>query len=485
MKKKGDKNQNVMGGTGSSSKRKSSKKKSSKKYSQVSRKKTIRRNESKKRGRRHDSDDNSINSASISASSSEYGYKSKKSKYKKSRRDYSISSDDNSMSAASDSLSSLHNDYRSRKAKSGSQLRRKRARERSISPDRNKNSHDVKKRKISKRSHDVKPKKKSLKKSKKHMRVSSSSSDSQSFSTYRSRSSDRTTEIGNAKVMFDKEIERASGRDAVKVHRKCRVRSPSYSSCSRDNDHSVSQTEVMATANNSRRLRSVIVVVEQPHDKEENKWGPDPNKEEIVYNDFPSPRSIESDDVGHKGESDYDSPGESNKKSRLGTVKGEEVTERSFTVIEGSGQKNNTVDTKSNEVDSNTFEKKRITDVSVSVTDLGGDDQESILRQKALENLRKYRGGLQTCTTNQKIDNESDVNNFSSAVANIIQNKSTKQDSSNVVCLTRETDHSSTPTLKRNLSHHKEIKKDITGEPYVGFYPNVRTPRWVLFEWTG
>ncbi|XP_022848448.1 splicing regulatory glutamine/lysine-rich protein 1 [Olea europaea var. sylvestris] len=463
-----------MGGTGSSSKRKSSKKKSSKNYSQVSRKKTIRRNESKKRRHRHDSDDDSINSASISTSSSEYGYKSRKRKYKKIRRDYSISSDDNSMSAASDSLSSSHDDYRSRKAKSGSQHRRKRARERSIVPYRNKNSHDVKKRKRSKRSHDVKPKKKSLKKSKKHMKVSSSSSDSQSCSTYRSRSSERTTEIGRAKVMFDEEIEGARGRDAIKIHRKRKVRSPSCSSCSRENDHSVSQTEVVTTANSSRRLKSVIAVLEQPHDEEENKWESDANKEEIVYNldDFPSPRSVESDDMGHKEESYYHSPGASNKKSRLEAVGGEEVTECSLTVMEGSDQKNDNVDIKSNEVDSNTSEKKRITDVSVSVTDLGGDDLESILRQKALENLRKFRGGLQTCTANQKIDNESDVNKFSSAGVDVIQNKSTKQDSSNEVSLTREMDHSSTPTLKRNLSHHKEIKKITTGHGDVGQEPS-------------
>ncbi|KAL2496376.1 splicing regulatory glutamine/lysine-rich protein 1 [Forsythia ovata] len=461
-----------MGGNGSSSKRKPSKKKSSKNYSQVSRKKKIRRNESKKRGRRHDSDDHSINSASISTSTSESDYKSRKNKYKKTRRDYSISSDDNSMNSASDSPSNSHNDYRSRKAKSGLQRRRKRARERSISPDRNKDSHRVRKRKRSKRNHDVKPKKKSLKKSKKQMSVSSSSSDSQSCPTRRSRSSDRTTEIERAKVILDKEKERVRGRGAHKVHRKRKVRSPSCSSCSRDSDHSVSQTEEVAEiANSSRRLRSVIAVVEHPHDKEENKWEADPNKEEIVYNhdDFPSPRSIESDDVGRNGESEYHSHWASSKKSRVETVTGEEVTKHSFTGMEGSDQKNNTGDTKSNEVDSNTFEKKTIADVSVSDTDLGGDDLESILRQKALENLRNFRGGLQTRTiANLKIDNESDVSKFSSAGADVIQNKSIKQDSSNVACLTREMDHSSMPTLTRDLSHYKKIKKDITGHDDVG-----------------
>ncbi|KAL2476372.1 Uncharacterized protein Adt_37108 [Abeliophyllum distichum] len=466
--KKGNKKQNLMGGNGSSSRRKPSKKKSSKNYSQVSRKKKIRRNESKKHGRRHDSDDHSINSASISTSTSESDYKSRKNKYKKIRRDYSISSDDNSMNSASDSPSNLHNDYRSRKAKSGLQRRRKRARERSTSPDRNKDSHRVRKRKRSKRNHDVKPKKKSLKKSKKQLSVSSSSSDSQSCPTRRSRSSDRTMEMERAKVMLDKEKQRVRGRDAHKVHRKRKVRSPSCSSCSRDSDHSVSQTEeVAAIANSSRRLRSVIAVVEHPHDKEENEWEADPNKEEIVYNhdDFPSPRSIESDDVGCKGESEYHSLGASNKKSRIG----EEVTKHSFSGMEGSDKKNNTGDTKSNEVDSNTFEKKTITDVSVSVTDLGGDDLETILRQKALENLRNFRGGLQThAIANLKIDNESDVNKFSSAGADVIQNKSIKQDSSNVACLTREKDHSSMPTITRDLSHYKEIEKDITGHDNVG-----------------
>ncbi|CAI9757040.1 unnamed protein product [Fraxinus pennsylvanica] len=472
-----------MGGTGSSSKRKSSKKKSSKNYSKISRKKKIGRNEYKKRSHRHDSvssysDDDSINSASISTARPESDNKSRKNKYKKIRRDHSISSYDNFMNSASESLSSLHNGYRHGKAKSGSQGRRKRARERSISPVRNKDSHHVRKRKRSKRNRDVKTTKKSLKKSKKHTRVSSSSSDSQSCSTCRSRSrsrsSERTTERERAKVMRDKEIERARGRDAHKVHRKRKVRSPSCCSCSRDSDHSVSQTEVVATANSSRRLRSVIAVVEQPHDKEENKWETDPNKEELVYNhdDFPSPRSTESDDVGSKEESDYHSQGASNKKSRHESMTGEEITKHSFTGTEGNDRKVHAVDSKSKEVDSNALEKKRITAISVSVTDIGGDDLESTLRQKALENLRKFRGGLQpSSNANLKIDNESDVNKISSAGANIIQNKSTKQDCSNVACLTRETNYSSMPALKRNLSHHKEITEDITGHEDVGKGP--------------
>ncbi|CAA2968693.1 Hypothetical predicted protein [Olea europaea subsp. europaea] len=102
----------------------------------------------------------------------------------------------------------------------------------------------------------------------------------------------------------------------------------------------------------------------------------------------------------------------------------------------------------------------------------GGDDLESILRQKALENFRKFQGGLlPSSNASLKIDNESDVNKISSVGANIIQDKSTKQDSSDGACLIRETNYSCMPALKRNLSHHKEIKKDITGYEDVGKVP--------------
>lgn len=141
------------------------------------------------------------------------------------------------------------------------------------------------------------------------------------------------------------------------------------------------------------------------------------------------------------------------------------------------------MDTKAN---SNTLEKKRITAVSIPVTDLGGDDLESILRQKALENFRKFQGGLlPSSNASLKIDNESDVNKISSARTNIIQNKSTKQDSSDGACLIRETNYSCMPALKRNLSHHKEIKKDTKGHEDVGKVPitNNRMPFIHLMRW--
>ncbi|KAI3457431.1 hypothetical protein Pfo_014094 [Paulownia fortunei] len=458
-----------MGGRGSSSKRKSSKRKLDKTSSQ----KKSRRKESKKRRRTQDSvssysDDDSLNPEHTLSSTSKFDPRRRINKNKKLRRDFSVSSysDDQSTSLDSDSLSTYDSGYKRRKAKrsrGGLKSTKKRAQKRSARSNGDADAHSVRKRKRLGRDRVVKPiKKSSKKKPKKHL-SSSSSSDSESCSTCQSSSSSSTADgkRQRSKVIIDKEIERLRGRESYKAQKKRKVRSPSCSSCGGGSDHgiSVSHSEgPLSPVNNSRRLRSVIAVAYQTHDEGENRWEKDPHKEEIVYdqNDYPSPKSLDSNEGGSKMELDNHSPGASNKRICVENVASEEITELGKSRID-EGDQENAGNHQSEGAHMNTFEKEKEIDMSVPVAALGGDVLETILRQKALENLRKFQGRLQTGprSTNLKMNNESDVNRSSAGTVDVVQNNSTKQGSPNA----REMNQSSGLALKSDFSRFTEVKK--------------------------
>ncbi|PIN15733.1 hypothetical protein CDL12_11629 [Handroanthus impetiginosus] len=445
-----------MGRSGSSSKRKSSKKKRDKVSFQ---KKTGGRTESKRHRRIYDSDDDSVNSEHTSSSTSRSDHRRRANKNKKLRRDYLVSS--YSDDSDSDSMSSYDSGYKrkkSRRSQVSLKSKKKRAQKRSASPESNSDAHNVRKRKRSDRDRAVKRKKKSSKKKPRKHLSSPSSSDSESCSTCQSRSSSSTSDGKHRrnKAILDNKIERFRGRESYKARKKRKERSPSCSSSHRASDHGLSidhSIRALSAVNNSRRLKSVIAVVHQPHDEGENRYEKDLHKEEIVYDqdDYPSPKSMDSNE-GSKMELDYNSHRASNKSVCVENIEGEEVTELGKSGI-NEGDKKTGGDHQSEGADMNNFEGEKEIDVPVPAA----DDLESILRQRALENLRKFRGGLQSgpSSTNLEKNNGSDVHRLSTRQVDDVQSKSTNEGSFSDQEMNQRSGNSS----KRDSSLLKVVKQ--------------------------
>ncbi|XP_011082705.1 suppressor protein SRP40 isoform X2 [Sesamum indicum] len=467
-----------MGRTGSSSKRKSSKKKRDKISSQ---KKKNWRKESKKRRRVNDSvsshsDDDSLSAKHTSSSTSKSNHRRRRNRNKKLRRDYSVSSDSDDLSirSDSDSLSTYDSGFkhrRARRSRVGLKSKSKRARRRSASPNVDADAHTVRKRKTLGRDSVVKPRKKSSKKKSKRHLSSSSSSDSESCSTCQSTSSSSSADRKRRrkKGILNDETEKLRGGESYKPRKKRKLRSPSCSSCRKDSDHSFSVSDrdgvlapvthsnvALAPVSNSRRLRSVITIADQPRDEGEDIWEKDPHKEEIVYNhdDYPSPRSLNSNEGGSKMDSDGQSYVASNKRICVENVLDENATELRISGID-EGDKDKACNLQSDRAHMKNFKAKEI-DESAPVAALGGGDLESILRQKALENLRKFRGGIHSGprSSGPRINNESDLNGSSIGRVDNVPNKSTKQGDSNL----QEINQTSGPFLKRDFPL-SEVKK--------------------------
>ncbi|XP_027061323.1 uncharacterized protein [Coffea arabica] len=391
---------------GSSSKRKSAKKKSSKLSSQARKMKKSGRTKSKKLGRRHDSStDDSMSSDSISSPGND---------------SYASNSDDDSMSSASISRSSSKDSYRRRKNKSRSRGKlkktRKRARRRSSSRDNRKKLAPMKKRKRSRKDSDSKTRKKyGRKKRRRDSSASPTSSNSHSCSTCKGGNSD--SEESERESVWSRP--RENKRDLSKDKRRTKLsfrRSPSHSSHSRSKDQSGSVSyseEKFLNENNSRRLRSVITFVEQRSEGEGNEWKKDLQNEEIVYDndDYPS-RS--SSGGGSKKESTPRSPIAFDVEKRTESpifVSEHEVTELSGSVNDAH--------------DMNEFATRSSAKENGNYTPLvgagsGGDDLEAILRQKALQNLNKFRGGHKSNTKptlDQKNKDDGNVNASSTSTA--------------------------------------------------------------------
>lgn len=323
----------------------------------LQRKKKTKVKELKKR--RHDSvssfsDDDSYNSES---SSSDYRRKSKKSK-KRSRRDSSMS-----PYSGDDAHGNVR---RSRKMSKSS---RKRARKRYSSSD---SDEDVRVRKTKRKrvaGDDVGKSKKrkgsSTKKSRKHLH--SSSPDSLSCSTCPSKSSSSVDgESQKNKLILDQEAHTLMG--------------------GRGGDQSFSDGALLPV-DNSRRLRSVIASAYQP-DEDDDRWESNRSKEEIVneLDGYPSPISLDSNEINERDVVNH-SP----------AISKEILVEHVADDHQARGAHTNSLEVK---------------DTAASVPGLAGGDLESILRQKALENLKKFKVGRQTAPqnmTNIKTSNKNDV----------------------------------------------------------------------------
>lgn len=209
-----------------------------------------------------------------------------------------------------------------------------------------------------------------------------------------------------------------------------RYRSRSFSSYSQSSED-----------NNVMRLRSVIAVMEEENDgRVSNK---DEHKEEIAFDndDYPCCRSNDSNDGGHKRELDHQSNVASEKKMRVENEKGEEL------VVEGRYIGSNP---SSSGVGTNDFVKGKETGVSGSVN---GDDLESILRQRALENLRRFRGGLQTnanAPARKKDKSDGDMKQPTTEKAELVQIKIPNEDVVTSVGATQELKEISVPELRRD-----------------------------------
>lgn len=419
---------------GSSSKRKSAKKKSSKLSSKARKMKKSRRTKSKKLHHRHDfSTDDSMSSVYVSLPGND---------------SYTSNSDDDSMSSASISRSSSEDAYRRRKNISRSQGKLKKtkkgARRRSSSRDIREKLAPMEKRKRSRKDSDSKMRKKSQrKKRRRDSSASPTSSDSHSCSTCKGGNSD-SEESERERARSRSREKKRDKRDLRKDKRRTKTsfhRSPSHSSYSRSRDQSGSVSysdEKLLNENNSRRLRSVITFVEQTSEGEGNKWKKDLQNEEIVYDndDYPS-RS--SSGGGSKKESTPHSPIAFDVEKQTESpkfVSGHEVTEL-------SGSVNDVHDISEGATHSSAKESGNYTPLVGAGS--GGDDLEAILRQKALQNLKKFRGGHKSNTkptVDQKDKDDGDVNQSSISKAGVDR-----------VVLDRERTEKVYGIVKQNINH--------------------------------
>lgn len=217
----------------------------------------------------------------------------------------------------------------------------------------------MKKRKRSKKSKKIKKKK-----SKRDAYVSSASSDTGSCSTCKdedSSSSDELDSIGRSRGQSrEKKKDRRDSSKGGTGYRN--NRSKTRSSISPSSSYDGESIEKVAIENTSMRLKSVITVANLENEGDNVKN--DEVKEEIVYDydDYPSSKSNDSVELVDRFNSSPD---------KTSVVK---------EVISGSN------------VDGN---KEKETNVS-GKTGSETDNLESILRQKALENLSRFRGGVKT-----------------------------------------------------------------------------------------
>lgn len=387
--------------------------------------------------RRHDtSSDDSMSSKSVSSASND---------------SYSLYSDSDSMSSVSFSSSNSEGTYRGKKKVKVSRLRnklkhrRKKVRRRSSSSE---DSSRTKKRKRSKKKADSKSQKKSRKdKSRRNVRRSSVASGSHDCSICKEESANLSEECELEKPTF-------TSRKNMRGKRKCReervetkIRSSRSSSSSpynwsRDQSYSGSQGDkAFDGEHKSRRLRSVIIFPEQAHEKEGNSSEKDPLKEEIVHDrdDYPSPRSNDSSSGRSKRDLNSCSPVALGDNIQEKNVRDQETcvsNSREVEVIESRKNDSNVEvnDPFLNEVEMHKQEIETGNYGSKPDASLGTDDLEVVLRRTALENLRKFRGGIRRmkAATNYKVNSiDGDVKESFSSKTENFQRVSPKKDDTN------------------------------------------------------
>lgn len=309
------------------------------------------------------------------------------------------------------SSSSSEDDYRSSRSRSRNRKDvkggKKRARRQSSSRESSEVSPHVRKRKGSRRDDDHEMRKRTgRKKSKRDASVSSSGSGSRSCSTCQSSSD----EVENGKRRGRLKRKEKGGRRLEKAKRgskTSRDRSRSCSSCSRHSEDSEDPIEErVMEESNSRRLKSVITVVKQENESSGELKADEPKEDVYDYDDYPSCKSNDSNDGCSRKELPQYSHVVSETNRPLDDEQGEVSNIRTCSVEESrkDGKPRYDGDGKNDGLG----ESNKVLSSTVGLND---DDMESILRQRALENLKKFREGCQTninplLTQNDKNDRD-------------------------------------------------------------------------------
>lgn len=299
-------------------------------------------------------------------------------------------------------------------------------------------SPPAKKRKGSKRKRDYEAKNKSYSKKKKKKKPRRDDS----ITSLSSRSSSCSTCQGHGISSDEVEVKRQHGKRGRERSLEEEVESPNKRSrydglrsplCSQFSESgSYWSKEKVSVENNSRRLRSVITVVER--DSEDRELNRDEHEEEIIFvhDDYPSCRSNDSVDVGSKrGDGDHILHVDLDKKTWLENEEGDDTAVSDFRQFDGSNPSSEEFGTTNPVIE-------KTTDVSGAIGSEHGDDLESVLRQRALENLRRFRGGLQssgkTCVNQMdKNDGDEKAKQSSTTKAESVQIGFTEQDDNRVV----------------------------------------------------
>lgn len=329
--------------------------------------------------------------------------KSRKHKSKKvRRREVSLSSSDfdDSKSLDTSASTSSGDSYRRRRDRSRTRkdgkTRKRKGRGRSYSRDSSEDSHHARKRKKAKRKneHDV-VRKKPLKKKKirREASVDSFSSRSQSCSTCQDESASRDDSQYKSRRGRSERKEkdrRRSRRSGSKKSSRYRARSCSSCSPYSENSYEVTEEKYLGEKN-SRWLRSVITVTKEA--EEYGEFCTNETKEEIVDDhDYPC-RSNDSNDGGMKRELDHHTL-TSEEKLRLEDEAVGMNTDLNFPepkLRDTSYNDSNNLKAYNAGTSESTRETSETFGANVSDIDL-----ELILRQRALENLRKFRGEIQS-----------------------------------------------------------------------------------------
>ncbi|BBH01754.1 hypothetical protein Prudu_012124 [Prunus dulcis] len=366
------------------------------------------------------------------------------------RRDDSPSHSDDGDSRSLESVSSFSSDDDSRSRRARSRTRRdlkgskKKARRRSHSHDSSEDSPRGKKRKSAKKKNDYEARKKSRSRKKPRRNASISSRSSASFSC---------STCPSGSICGDEiESKRHRGRpgkrnrdesDINKVEsgtKRARYRSrscSSHSQCSERGGDSQSEEKV-TFENKLRRLRSVITVTEE--DKHGRWMDKDGHKEEMAYDDdYPSCRSNDSNDGGCKRELDnhlhvvekrigVESGKE--EKALISNVPIEDLTDSGNIFEKDYGGQDDGINSSRDGIGIAGPVNENTKEVSGAISRLPGEDLESILRQRALENLKRFKGSHQripAVTTSEENKSNSDLKQPSTVKADFVQIESPKE----------------------------------------------------------
>ena len=337
---------------------------------------------------------------------------------------------------------SSDDDSRSRRARSPARKdakgSKKRARRRSYSHDSSEDSPRRKKRKSAKKN----DKKTHLrKKPRRNASVSSRSSASFRCSTCPSESiNGDEIESKRHRGTPGKRNRDESGTNKVESGTKeASNRSLSCSLRSQRSESGDCRSEEKVTyENNTRRLRSVVTVAEE---NEHGRWmDTDAHKEEITYDDdYPSCRSNDSNDGGGKRELDDRLDVAFEKRREVESGKEEEAYVSNVLIMDLKDSRNILEKDCARQDDGigitgsvNEYKDE----VSGAISSLPGEDLESILRQRALENLKRFKGKHQrisAVTTNQEDKTDIDLKQPSTAKVELVQIESPRESGARVV----------------------------------------------------